>query len=57
MLGYKLTLKSLLDVQSFLGTGLKVRDIALRLAESHSSFRRDHTLVLLHIDLVADNDL
>ena len=51
------TLECLFNVQSLLGAGLKVRDVALRLAERHGPFRRDHALILFHIDLVADNHL
>lgn len=51
------TLESLLDIDRLLGTGLKVRDVAFRLAESHGAFRGDHPLALLHIDLVPQHDL
>lgn len=52
-----LTLKCLFNVQSLLGAGLKVRDVALRLAERHGPFRRNHALILFHIDLVANDHL
>lgn len=51
------TFKSLFNVHSLLGASFKVRNPALRLAESHSPLRRDHTLVLLHIDLVSQDHL
>lgn len=51
------TFKSLLHVYGFLGTGLKVGNVALRLAEGHGALRGDHALVLLHIDLITDHDL
>lgn len=51
------TFKSLLHVDCLLCTGLKVRDSAFGLAKGHCSFRRNHALALLDIDLVAENDL
>ena len=53
----ELTLKCLLNIDSFLGTGLKVGNIPFRLAERHSSFRGDHPLVLLDIDLITNYNL
>lgn len=51
------TFKRLFNVDSFLGTSLKIGNITLGLAESHGSFRRDHALVLFHINLVTNDDL
>lgn len=48
-------LKSLLDIDSLLGRGLKVRDAALGLAKGHGTFGRNDALALLDIDLVAQN--
>ena len=47
------TLESLLDVDGFFGTRLKVRDSAFCLAERHCSLGRNHSLVLFDIDFVA----
>lgn len=51
------TLKRLFHIDGLLGTGLEVRDIPLGLAERHGSFRRDHPLILLRINLVANHNL
>lgn len=53
----KHTFKCLLNIDGFLGTSLKVRDVAFGLTESHGAFRRNHSLVLFHIDLVAQHNL
>ena len=53
----ELTLECLLHVQSLLGTGLKVWDIALGLTEGHRPLGRDHAFVLFHVDLVANHHL
>lgn len=68
-----LTLKSLINVDSLLSTCLKVRNIALGLAESHGSLVGNledvrslpvhrfqltyHSLALLNINLVTKHDL
>lgn len=49
-------LESLLDVDSFLCTGLKVRNVALALAPGHGAFLRDHAFALFNVDLVAENN-
>lgn len=51
------TFKCLLNVDSFLGTSLKVGNIALGLAESHGSFRRDHALVFFDINFITNDNL
>lgn len=51
------TFESLLYIHSFLCASLKVRNGAFRLAESHCSFWRYHSLILLHIDFVTQHDL
>lgn len=48
-------LKSLLDIDSLLGRGLKVRNAALGLAKGHGALGRNDALALLDIDLVAQN--
>lgn len=53
----RLTFEGLLNVNGFLGTGFEVRDVALGLAERHGAFRGNHSLALLNIDLVTNNDL
>lgn len=52
-----LTFKGLLNVDSLLGAGLEIRNVALGLAERHGPLRGDQALILLHIDLVTDDHL
>ena len=49
------TLKRLLDIDSLLCAGLKVRNAALRLAECLCPLRTDHPLAVLHIDFVSEH--
>ena len=53
----ELTFECLLNIQCLLGTSLEIRDVALGLAESHGSFRRDHPLIFLHVNLVTNDNL
>lgn len=52
-----ITFERLLDIDSFLCTCFEVWNVPLRLAKRHGSFRRDHSFVLFHIDLVSNNNL
>jgi hypothetical protein len=65
-----LTLKCLLDVNSFLCASLKVRNTSFGLAESHGAFLRNldisklrylgeiyHSLLFFNIDLVSKHNL
>ena len=74
----KHTFKSLLNVDSFLGARLEVRNVAFRDTKCHGALVRDldfcqdniqalgctdsvrlayHSLIFLHVDLVAQHDL
>ena len=50
------SLERLLDIDGLLRGGFKVGDVALGLTPGHCAFLGDLSLVLLHIDLVAQHD-
>jgi len=49
-------LESLLDIDGFLGGGLKVRDVPLGLTPGHGSFLGHHAFRIFHVDLVSQDN-